>query len=237
MKKQNLNTKVANMLDVSVIFKYSLTILSALTCFALVMFFLFNEPTKLANAADTYPTLTILVVIILVIWAALLLIISLMMLFSEQKRDQAFYMTAHTKIRDELEEKAVTDAIKRTFTFNLAFLTFIFALSGFQYGQYIDDKGEQRISFGFTIFGSNKEKSGELFEKYVQTLPKKEQIMIEEKGFSFGMVDDIQENTDFLIPRETFSSIGVLFLIFLQFAAFKSFLFLNLRALSSDEDE
>jgi len=219
------------------LFKYSLNIMTVLTGLAVIVFFALQKADSIIALVTKYPLTALSAVVVLCLWITLLFVISMLMLFSGKHRDQAFLMTSHTEIRDELEDKAVSEAIKKTFTFNLAFLTFIFVLSGLQYSTYKDGLGKQHTSYGYTIFSQNFETNHEDYKSFIATLPLEKQTKLKDIGFSADTFKDLEANTKFLIPRSYFSAVGVLFLIFLQFAVFKLFFFLNLKALNSDDEE
>jgi len=218
------------------LFKDSLNILTILTGMAVVLFFVLPGDDSIALVINKHPTLSLIVGVILIFWAIMLLVISLILTFSEKKRDQAFYATANIAVRDELEEKSVADAIKRTFLFNLTILALVFSLSGFFYGSYKKENGKIGLELGYTLLNDMHTEDPVLSAKRTIKNLKPEIKEILTKG-GFTVEDSLltKETVHYIIPRKLFSPFGILCFIFLQFFMFKFFLLLNLRALNSEE--
>ena len=92
------------------------------------------------------------------------------------------------------------------------------------------------MSFGYSLWQENSsEEAKEKLAKYIDELPDKKRAKLKAKGISIDVTNEIVDNNSYLLPRKIFSSFGVLCLILIQFFAFKLFLYLNLRALNSEE--
>lgn len=219
------------------IFKYSLNTLSALTGFAIVIFIALPTGSSFIDAVIKKPYIALGVAIILLAWIVMMLVISTILLLSENKRNEAFMITTNTEIRDELEEKASSDAIKKTFIFNLAFLAFIFSLSGMQIGEYTNKDGKREASFGYSLWDDEVDSVKKEMTEKIENLDAETKKNLESKGFNLDVKSTGLTSGRRLIPKKVFSPFGVLCLILLQLLTFKAFLTLNLRKLNTDGDD
>lgn len=219
------------------LFKKSLKLLSILTILVILLSSFYSDEAALTNLINTKPYLSILYGALALTWILLILILSTVLLLSEQKRAEAFLIVSKTKTRDELEEKAVNDAIKRTFIFNLALLSFILSFSGFFTGTYKKENNELGRHFGYALFSSAQEKSPlEQIKEIKKNLTPTNSDKLKKLGIHIPPdLKLLEEKNSYLIPQSIFSPYGVLWLIILQFLSFKLFLFLNLRALNSED--
>jgi len=221
------------------LFKHSLTTLSLLTGFAIAIFIAFPTGEDIVAALVKSPYLVVGLSIVLLIWAVMLLVLSVIMLFSEKKRNEAFTITTQTELRDELEEAASNDAIKKTFVFNLALVAFIFALSGFHFDyspkKDVDDK--RSATFGYSLWHDEGGAASEKMAALIKDVDPKVKAQLEKKGIQLEVKGTGFNSGSRLIPARVFSPFGALCFILTQLLMYKLFLFLNLRALSSEADD
>ena len=119
---------------------------------------------------------------------------------NEKFREAVFYIFTRTNPRDELEEKAVNDAIKRSFFLNASLLVLLTIFTDVVIKQPV------------VIETDNKQVNASL--KIEQTLNK---------------LEPHKDEPIYLIPRSLLSSNGLLLLFLFQLLSFRTFLYLNHR--------
>jgi len=229
--------------------KYYFYVMGALTAVALWVLTVFSTAKDVLEAMIENPIPITLAFLLVVIWAVLLLVSSVVLLFNSEKREKLFLLTTHTEVRDELEEKATSDAIKQAFFFNIVLLTFLFSISGVY--KMVGESGA--VSYGYSITASLNETVDvdgvmTLFDKHIENKIKNipAEKLEERKTFLATASTDtrarlnsmLDENNQprYLMPKSVYSPYAVIWFILLQFITFKTFLFLNLRALNSEEE-
>jgi|GEM_PF-2845157 len=229
--------------------KYYFYVMGALTAVALWVLTVFSTAEDVLEAMIENPMPIILAFLLMVIWAVLLLVSSVVLLFSAEKREKLFLLTTHTEVRDELEEKATSDAIKQAFFFNIVLLTFLFSISGVY--KMVDQSGA--VSYGYSIAANLHETVDvdgvmTLLDKHIENkienapaekLEEMKTVLAKastDTKLKLNSMLDENNQARYIMPKSVYSPYGVIWFILLQFITFKTFLFLNLRALSSEAD-
>jgi hypothetical protein len=215
-------------------FKIIVNLLAFLTGFVVVVFTIIPDTSTLLEFVAKFPFISLIGIALICIWAILMLTVPLVLLMSESKREQAFLIASNTKVRDEFEEKATSDAIKRTFIFNLALLSFIFALSGFTFERALKSDTGMNINFSYSFWDDTEQEDKDT-AKTIHELPQETKDRLKEYGLTMNVSDGATTKGIKLIPQSWFSPFGILCFILLQFIMFKLFLFLNLRALNAED--
>ncbi len=208
-------------------------LLSLLTGFAVVVFAIFRDHEEILILMEKRPLIVGFVAVMLVLWGLGILISSIALMFSSRLRESAFLVCSNTKVSDELEEKAVNEAIKRTFIFNIALMSLVLALSGFSAAykssptkEIKDGSTKQKREFTVQysmIYGyQDSIDTKEAFEKIKKTYP--------EYGKALSGIELESKDMVHFIPKEVFSPFGLLCFILLQFISFRFFLFIERRA-------
>jgi hypothetical protein len=209
--------------------------MAVITGFFLAIFTVFSTTESFIEATIKYPMAMLIIAILLSVWLILVFFSSIVLVVSEKYREKAFLLSTQTEVRDELEEKAVSDAIKRTFIFNIAFLALIFSLSGLFYQVSSDAEGEgsKVVSLGYSFAPDDFENiDHDKVASMLDKLPEKYSEKAEKYKESLKIADAKSTTTHHIISRRFFSPFGVLCYLLLQLVFFRVFLYLNRRELA-----